>query len=230
MAGLIILSRAVPVRQRLVASAWLFGLSVARGPGTCVAHAVSQHVTKGAGSGKLPEPRASPRCCPSSVLCPPRPAEFPPRGKSPHTSNAAPISGQVGAQSHSLGGLGELRSPPLHALSSAERGFAASTNPALGLPASCCCQVRGRECPALRLGTNRAPPQLGTCARESSCCSAVAPHHYLHRHRLSFILVLLLCCRFSSDLFSLKRRGVGEGHTVLQHFSSLPFRSRPQSA
>lgn len=107
--------------------------------------AVSQHVVRG---GWLWEAVSQPLLLPFQhplPSVPQQPAKLPASCQvKPHTSNTAPISWQVRAQSHSRGGWGYLGL--LHFMQSSQQSRAslAGTNPALCLPQSCCCQTQGR--------------------------------------------------------------------------------------
>lgn len=170
-----------------------------------------------------PELCASLCWCPSSTL-----SLLPPQQPAELTAGTAPLKHLMGSGHlpRAWGRLQGLRSPPLRAASSAEQD--PCTNLALQPPESCCCQRRGRESPAPWLGgANEAP--LSWAPTRGRVPVAV---HWLPTaictHSLSFILVLLICCCFSSDVVSLEG-GQGKDTPILQRFSSLPFRSRPQS-
>lgn len=204
------MSSAIPVRQKpcslLCPSTCVVWPFHSGGDWVPVRHAaVSQHVVRGGLALGSCVPALAAALPAPSCFCPPTACQAPCLMPSYHTPQTLlPSHGKSGHSPIAGGAWGYLGL--LHFMQSSQQSRAslAGTNPALCLPQSCCCQTRGRESPSPWLGANEAPPQLGTHMRESSCCSAVAPYCYLHRRRLSFILALLLCCRFSSDVLSLK--------------------------
>lgn len=124
------MSSAIPVRQKpcslLCPSTCVVWPFHSGGDWVPVRHAaVSQHVVRG---GWLWEAVSQPLLLPFQhplPSVPQQPAKLPASCQvKPHTSNTAPISWQVRAQSHSRGGLGVLGSSPLHAIISAEQGLA----------------------------------------------------------------------------------------------------------